>query len=394
MANQVLDITTHAASLRSDAFPSRSDWIDYLVKVFPDGVLAGALQRLTQRAVLIAPTSTTINFAPTDLPGWPIVLCKDGRIAVLDTPLSAGTLSGGAGTYTIYVDLGVSTVTWLFSLTPHGSESTPYRLAVGRVGWTGTAITAGSLVSYFNSDAKTDILASIPVAVTITGERLNLVTRHDATFPERKVVLTAAALEIQGYRFVGALSATVDLAAAGANGLDTGGETGNTHYYLWAIGKSTDVSPTGFAGVWSLSATAPTMPAGYDLARLVSHRRNDGSSNLIRAVQSNDLVVGDYAAMKIASGITADADGDLTTFVPVAIAEMVWLMAKHNAAAVQWEAVDKDDPTIQYGILNEGGGQGMSLWARQNAAGLVRFDEIAGAVDLDVWVAGWKVKVL
>lgn len=77
---------------------------------------------------------------------------------------------------------------------------------------------------------------------------------------------------------------TVSLAAAGANGLDSGAEAANTWYYLYLIKKSSDGT---VAGLWSTvnesSAGAVTLPADYDLKRqLPFAARNNGSSNIIQ----------------------------------------------------------------------------------------------------------------
>lgn len=51
----------------------------------------------------------------------------------------------------------------------------------------------------------------------------------------------------------------------GAGGLDTGA-IGNSDYYIWAIARS-DTGVTDY--LFSLSSTAPTMPANYDFKRLI-----------------------------------------------------------------------------------------------------------------------------
>ena len=72
---------------------------------------------------------------------------------------------------------------------------------------------------------------------------------------------------------------TVDITASGANGLDTGSEASNTWYYVWFIEKSSDGTQ---GGLLSTSATAPTMPSGYDIKRLVGAVRNNASSNFLK----------------------------------------------------------------------------------------------------------------
>lgn len=69
---------------------------------------------------------------------------------------------------------------------------------------------------------------------------------------------------------------SLSLNTSGAGGLDTGAEAANTWYYLWLISNGV----TGY-GMASLSATAPTMPAGYNFRALVGCAYNDGSSDIV-----------------------------------------------------------------------------------------------------------------
>jgi len=76
---------------------------------------------------------------------------------------------------------------------------------------------------------------------------------------------------------------TVDITSSGVNGLDTGSEATDTWYAVHVIGDTTEVvSPV---GLLSLSATAPTLPSGYNVFRRVGWVKNDPSSNILRFTQ-------------------------------------------------------------------------------------------------------------
>jgi hypothetical protein len=68
---------------------------------------------------------------------------------------------------------------------------------------------------------------------------------------------------------------TANIAASGANGLDTGAEAANTWYAIHVI----DGPAVATASLLSLSATAPTLPASYTVFRRIGWIRNNGSSN-------------------------------------------------------------------------------------------------------------------
>ncbi len=74
-----------------------------------------------------------------------------------------------------------------------------------------------------------------------------------------------------------------DLTASGAGGLDTGSEASDTWYAVHVIGDTTGV--TAPAAMLSLSATAPTLPTGYDVFRRVGWVRNKTDSDIRRFMQ-------------------------------------------------------------------------------------------------------------
>ncbi len=76
------------------------------------------------------------------------------------------------------------------------------------------------------------------------------------------------------YQVLRSVSVAPSLAAAGANGLDTGTSAASTWYSVWVIWNGTTT-----AGLLSLSATAPTMPSGYTHKARVGWVRTDGTAN-------------------------------------------------------------------------------------------------------------------
>lgn len=69
---------------------------------------------------------------------------------------------------------------------------------------------------------------------------------------------------------------SVNIAASGLGGLDTGTEAASVWYAIWVVSNG----PT-IGALLSLSTTAPTMPAGYRYKALVGFVRNDASSNFV-----------------------------------------------------------------------------------------------------------------
>lgn len=72
---------------------------------------------------------------------------------------------------------------------------------------------------------------------------------------------------------------TVNGASVGANGVDIAVLAASSIYAVYVIGDSTDFKPT--ASLLSLSASSPSLPAGYDMFRRVGWVKTDGSSHLL-----------------------------------------------------------------------------------------------------------------
>ncbi|HEV2557969.1 MAG TPA: hypothetical protein VGU45_05025 [Microvirga sp.] len=87
----------------------------------------------------------------------------------------------------------------------------------------------------------------------------------------------------------GTLTKRLDAAWAvgtGQGGLDAGSKAASTTYHVWLI-KRTD---TGVVDVlFSMAATEPMMPAGYDRRRRIGSVLTDGSGNIRRFVQAGTL---------------------------------------------------------------------------------------------------------
>lgn len=119
-------------------------------------------------------------------------------------------------------------------------------------------------------------------AVPIAASR-GLVAKNNAATPNSKFDIAADELVLKtagGHVTLAAsVSVTADIAVSGANGLDTGAEASNTHYFAWVIYNPATAT---VAALLSTSATAPTLPSGYTYRALVGAVRNDGSSNFVK----------------------------------------------------------------------------------------------------------------
>lgn len=116
-------------------------------------------------------------------------------------------------------------------------------------------------------------------AVGIQGAFKNLMASAGGlgaalTITADELIVENGANQYQALRNV---AVTPSFATAGVNGLDVGAansQTANTWYYAWVIWNGVTA-----AGLLSLSASAPTLPAGYTHKALVGPVRTDGTGN-------------------------------------------------------------------------------------------------------------------
>lgn len=84
---------------------------------------------------------------------------------------------------------------------------------------------------------------------------------------------------------ISSVSVSPQINASGVNGLDAGSVVANTWYYLYLISDGTLVR-----GLFSLSATAPTLPNGYTYFARVGAVRTGASGYLLQTLQQGSQV--------------------------------------------------------------------------------------------------------
>lgn len=156
---------------------------------------------------------------------------------------------------------------------------------------------------------------------------------------------------------------TVDITVSGAGGLDTGSEANSTWYNVWFIQKSSDGTQS---LILSVSATAPTMPAGYDIKRRVGELYNNASGNLMwirtpkgMGCRRRILYRADQqtAPLRIVSAgnptATTWTDANCAAAAPPTCREVVLqinLVAPSAIDVIYWR--EKGETAMNYGIAN------------------------------------------
>ncbi|MDG9784626.1 hypothetical protein [Metapseudomonas otitidis] len=178
----------------------------------------------------------------------------------------------GALTANINVIVPASSREWII----YNNTSGGFTLTVKTASGTGVAVTQGTAINLF-CDGTNVLQAGITVpAQSVQGVCRNLTASAAGTNATVLVGADEIALESTAnqYLTVRNVSLSINTAATGANGLDTGSLTGSTWYSLWIISNGSTT-----AGLISLSATSPTMPSGYTYRALVGYIRTDNTAN-------------------------------------------------------------------------------------------------------------------
>lgn len=112
---------------------------------------------------------------------------------------------------------------------------------------------------------------------------------------------------------------TINGAAVGANGVDIAALAASSMYAVYLIGDSTKYQST--AGLLALaSASAPSLPGGYDMYRRIGWILTDGSSNILQFWQYGH---GQDRIYYYDVGISELSGGAATTFTAIDLATSI-----------------------------------------------------------------------
>lgn len=242
--------------------------------------------------------------------------------------------SYGAGVTTVtlqndsgVIDSGLSSVAYGI-ITSQNTSLPPLALLNGA---TATTQTTGDNTTKIATDAfvqqeiaaATASISSGVVGIKGAFSNLSLSTTGSSA------TITATADEVLttngsgAYHKASSVSLSISGASAGANGLDTGTIAASTWYYVFVIWNS---GTNTTAGLISLSATAPTLPAGYAYFARIGAILTDGTANkypLAITQKGNSVdykvVVGSNTTTFPLLGAGVSGDPSIPTYVAVAV---------------------------------------------------------------------------
>lgn len=222
------------------------------------------------------------------------------------------------------------------------------------------------------------IAAATPQTASIQGAFKNLEASATGTNATVTVSVDEIAVEsaTNSYETLRGVALAINAAAAGENGLDTGVLAGSTWYAVWIIYNQTTQA---VAGLLSLSATAPTLPAGYTHKARVGWIRTDGTANKYplsftqegrrvqyRPAAASNLTAFPQMASGVAASLTAVAWGSFAPPTAGRIAVSVFMGLNAFGGAASNNAVASSQTAFALPIFANGAGSSSSNYAQAN----------------------------
>jgi hypothetical protein len=190
------------------------------------------------------------------------------------------------------------------------------------------------------------------------------------------------------------------------NKLDTGAKAINTCYHVFAIRKTSD----GTADIlFSLSATAPTMPSGYAGFALINFIRTNASGNIIPFINKGDMTwyktpIKDVALSAISSQV---GTYQLSLSSGIAVEALLYCEISGDQPAAYISSPDMTDLTplglgagyVGGQSLQAGGGSSLDISGQQltmlsSSTGTVRArfkTDSAATTGLVIVTGGWRI---
>lgn len=194
---------------------------------------------------------------------------------------------------------------------------------------------------------------------------------------------------------------TIDTAVTGANGLDSGSLAASTWYYVHLIGSSLNRAVP--AVMLSTSVTAPSMPADYDIFRMIGVWLTDASVHFLKGyVAGNGNVRQHYwdDSIKVLNdGVSATlAPIDLSSAVPPIQNTPVYISGEFTpATANDYVSIVPGDSTATIGPRMYGsvatkmnGSQGKFLSRLASSVAKIKYINSAASCNLDLWVNSFE----
>lgn len=205
------------------------------------------------------------------------------------------------------------------------------------------------------------------------------------------------------WNIVVASTITISLSSSGLNGLDTGSEASNTWYYFYVVYNPTTRV---VGGLFSASATSPTLPSGFTKYRLLGQTRNNASSNFLGWVQFGKGRERKYyyddenvANLQVLSGgaSTSWTDINVRAFVPAPSNYGMFGYVYQGNGTYTWGRLRTNGSSVTPQFIAVAGVSSFLATAtanvifrvRTDSSGIVEYSNYTSGCESYIWVAGY-----
>lgn len=319
--NGLMIRSTAIATAGQTIFPIAGGYTAPYLQVYYNGVLLFPSEYTASNGTTVVLTSgalqdAELSFVKYDAFSVPNALVPSNNLSDVADPaasrtnLGLGTLATKTTVATTDIDNDAVTFAKFQNITDNrllgrsaGSDGDMQHITVG----SGLTLSAGTLSSSAGGDAlPMHYLAGFRMSNNVTD------ATNDIDFTAGEARSSADALNIA----VAAMTKRLDAAwAAGTNqgGIDTGSKANSTWYHCHAICKA---DGTGGDFLFSLSATAPTLPATYTVFRRVGSIRTNGSGVILQFKQTGNFFSWGTVALDLNSATISTSPSATTVTVP------------------------------------------------------------------------------
>lgn len=225
--------------------------------------------------------TATVSIASPAVISWPTTAPAAGTPFYLTT---TGALPTGLTAKKLYYTLAPSGTSSNYAATPGGAAVNTSGSQSGVHTIVAPSQAQAGLMSFAELAGVVGPLANSSIAKPPFAQ--GLVIKNNATTPDTKIDISAGLVFLSsssGSAFFSSASLTINATTTGVDGLDTGSLAANQEYYVFLISDGTNIK-----SLLSLSATSPTMPAGYTMAQRFGAFKTDGSSKFYRVIQNGN----------------------------------------------------------------------------------------------------------
>jgi hypothetical protein len=255
----------------------------------------------------------------------------------------------------------------------------------------------GKAILAYQDTNGTETLLTGASSSSGSGLTINYKAARNAISPTTKLDLSSDRISVAGF-IKTSFSVTVDFTTTGANALDAGVLAASTKYYIWVVYNP---AANSFAGLGSTSETAPAMPSGYTLKRLIGMWRTDVATAFQDGQQLDNIFSYAQPQPVLVAGTTSSpaVSVDLSAHAPVLTLRKIHLSAQIPSGEItylHWQSFNPVAVQSAWASIATNTASGIfyaqvSIPTNNPTRPTIFYGKTAGGT-LYLWTVGWEMQ--